>query len=299
MDNMYPHLGKTALKQIELPDDQRILAIKQGSWIPYTRAKQILGRMEELLGYPRIERMPNMLIVGASNNGKTKILRHFEAKHKPDPNPDGEYSIIPVVYIEAPNKPDLGDFYDRILEAIWQPYSIRAKDPEKGRELRKVCRHIQLKVLMIDEIQHINAGSPGKQLEFRNALKSLGNELQISIIGAGVEEAFNTFNTDTQLSNRFEPEFLPKWKLDNEFGDLLASFERQLPLKRASSLRADPAVAQKALWMGEGILGEIHEVLKRAAIQAIKDKTEQITLKTIESIRWTQPSKRKIAPPLS
>lgn len=297
MESRYPHLGKAALKQIELPDDQRILAIKEGPWIPYPRAKQILDRMEELLEYPRIDRMPHMMIIGASNNGKTKILRHFEEKHKPDKNPGGEYSIIPVVLIEAPPKPDLGDFYDRILTAIWQPYSIRAKDPDKAREIKKVCHNIQLKLLMVDEIQHINAGAPGKQLEFRNGLKSLGNELKISIIGAGVEEAFNTFNTDPQLSNRFEPEFLPKWKLDNEFGDLLASFERQLPLKKPSNLRADPALAQKVLWMGEGILGEIHEVLKRAATQAIKEKTEQITLEIIEKIRWTQPSKRKVAPP--
>lgn len=299
MEKLYPHLGKTALTQIELPDAQRIFAIKEGPWIPYPRAKQILERMEELLEYPRIDRMPNMLIVGASNNGKSKILHHFEAKHKPDPNPEGDYSIIPVVYIEAPDKPDLGDFYDRILEAVWQPYSIRAKDPEKGRELKKVCRNIQLKILLVDEIQHINAGAPGKQLVFRNGLKSLGNELKISIICAGVEEAFNTFNTDPQLSNRFEPEFLAKWKLDNEFGDLLASFERQLPLKKPSNLRADPAIAQKILWMGEGILGEIHEVIKRSAAQAIKDKTEQITLKTIESIRWTMPSKRKDTPVLN
>lgn len=296
MENLYPHLGKAALRQVDLPDDQRISAIQEGPWIPYPRVKQILDRMEELLEYPRIDRMPNMLIVGASNNGKTKILRHFEGKHKPDPNPEGEYSIIPVVFIEAPNKPDLGAFYDNILEAIWQPYSIRAKDADKGHEVKKVCRNIQLKILMVDEIQHINAGAPGKQLEFRNGLKSLGNELKISIICAGVEEAFNTFNTDPQLSNRFEPEFLPKWKMDNEYGDVLESFERQIPLKKPSNVR-DPAIAQKILWMGEGILGEIHEVLKRAAILAIKEKTEQITLEVIEKIRWTMPSKRKVAPP--
>jgi hypothetical protein len=293
---LYPHLGKTATKQIDLPDDQRILAIKEGAWIPYPRAKQLLAQMEELFNYPRIVRMPNMLIVGASNNGKTQILRHFEAAHKPDPNLKGEYTIVPVLFVEAPGKPDVGAFYDKILEAVWQPYSIRAKDADKAREVKKVLRNIGLKILMIDEIQHVIAGGPVKQQEFRNELKTIGNELQISIICAGVEEAFNAFNTDTQLSNRFEPEFLPKWKLDNEFGDLLESFERRLPLRKPSNLR-DPAIAQKVLWMGESILGEIHEVLKRSAILAIKEKTEQITLEIIEKIRWTQPSKRKVAPP--
>jgi hypothetical protein len=300
MDNpSYPHLSKAAIKLVDLPDDQRILAIKKGAWIPYPRAQQILAQMEELFDHPRIVRMPNMLIVGPSNNGKTQILRHFEEKHKPDPNKDGDYSIVPVLFVEAPGKPDIGAFYDRILEAVWQPYSIRAKDPEKELEVKKVLRSIQLKVLMIDEIQHLVAGGQAKQREFRNSLKSLGNQLQISIIAAGVNEAFNAFNTDEQLSNRFEPEFLPKWSLNNEYGDLLESFERRIPLRKPSNLRADPAIAQKVLWMSEGILGEIHEVLKRAAILAIKEKTEQITLKIIEKIRWTMPSKRKVAPPPS
>ena len=291
------HLGKAAIQQAELPDDQRILAIKEGTWITYTRARQILEQMEELFNHPRIIRMPNMLIVGASNNGKTQILHHFEEKHKPDPNPNGDYSIVPVLFVEAPGKPDIGAFYDKILEAVWQPYSIRAKDSDKEREVKKVLRSIHLKVLMIDEIHHIIAGGQAKQREFRNSLKSLGNELQISVICAGVEEAFNAFNTDSQLSNRFEPAFLPKWNMNDEYGDLLESFERRLPLKKASNLRGDPVLAQKVLWMSEGILGEIHEVLKRAAILAIKDKTEQITLKIIEKIRWTMPSKRRVAPP--
>jgi len=297
MDNpLYPHLGKIALKQVELPDAQRILTIKEGTWISYTRAKQILEHMEELFEHPRIIRMPNMLIVGPSNNGKTQILRHFEQKHKPDPNPDGDYSIVPVLFVESPTKPDVGALYDRILEAVWQPYSIRAKDPEKEQEVKKVLRNIQLKVLLIDEIQNLIAGGQAKQREFRNSLKGLGNQLQISIIAAGVDEAFNAINTDPQLSNRFEPELLPKWTLNNEYGDLLESYERRLPLRNPSNLRSDPVIAQKILWMSEGILGEIHEVLKRAAILAIREKTEQITLKIIEKIRWTIPSKRKVAP---
>lgn len=296
-DSNYSHLSKSASETANQPDEVRIMAIKTGTWITYTRAKQLLAQMEDLFEHPRIIRMPNMLIVGPSNNGKTQILRRFEQNHKPDPNPDGDYSIVPVLFVEAPSKPDIGAFYDKILEAVWQPYSIRAKDSDKEREVKKILRSIQLKVLMIDEIQHIIAGSQTKQREFRNSLKSLGNELQISIICAGVNEAFNAFNTDEQLSNRFEPELLPKWSLNNEYGDLLESFERRLPLKKPSNLRGNSALAQKVLWMSEGILGEIHEVLKRSAILAIKNKSEQITLDTVENIRWTQPSKRKVMPP--
>ncbi|MDD5299324.1 MAG: TniB family NTP-binding protein [Gallionella sp.] len=297
MDSSYPHLGKEALKQIDLPDKDRIYAIQAGTWILYPRAKQILARLEELLAYPRIHRMPNMLIVGASNNGKTNILHHFAEKHPHNPNPEGDYSIIPVLFVQAPKKPDINHFYDLILRAIGQPYAIRARDADKEREVEDVLKNIQLKVLLVDEIQQIMAGGQVKQQEFRNGLKGLGNDLKISIVCAGVEEAFNTFNTDPQLSNRFEPEFLPKWELVDEYGDLLNSFERKLPLKKPSGLRSTVIIAQKVLWMSEGILGEIHEVLKRAAVLAIKKRTEQITIEILEGIKWTMPSKRKVAPP--
>jgi hypothetical protein len=293
--SVYSHLSPAAQKQVLMSDKERIFAIRQGVWIPYPRAKEILSRMEDLFDYPRIDRMPHMLIIGASNNGKTNILRKFESKHKPDSNPDGDYSIIPVLFVQAPKKPDINNFYDRILEAIWQPYSIRASDSEKEREVIKVLRNVQLKVLMVDELQHINAGGQVKRQEFRNGLKILGNELKLSIVGAGVDGVLNSFTTDEQLANRFEPEFLPKWNMNNEYGDLLESFEFNIPLKTPSNLR-DPNVAQKILWLGEGILGEIHEILKRAAIEAIKDKSEQITLKIVEKIRWTAPSKRKSIP---
>lgn len=292
----FPHLNKKGLSLVGLPDDERIFAIREGAWIPYPRAKEILVRLEDMYEYPRIDRMPGMMIVGASNNGKTNILRHFEALHKLVPNLDGDYSIIPVLYVEAPNRPDVGKFYDKIMEAIWQPYSIRAKESEKERVVLKVLQQVQLKVLLIDEIQHIIAGGRVKQQEFRNALKTLANTLKICIVCAGVEEAFNVFTTDSQLSNRFEPEFLPKWQLNNSYGDLLRSFEKRIPLKKPSNLH-ETAMAQKLIWMSEGILGETHEILKRAAVEAIKSGTEQITLEILQNLHWTVPSKRKIAPP--
>ncbi len=32
-ESLYPHLNKTASQTADLPDDQRILAIKTGTWI--------------------------------------------------------------------------------------------------------------------------------------------------------------------------------------------------------------------------------------------------------------------------
>lgn len=292
MDSVFPHLKESTRELLDRTDKERIDAILMGEWIPYTRAKEILAHLEELFEHPRIDRMPNMLLVGASNNGKTQILKRFEGRHPADQNPNGDYSIVPVLRVESPSGPDIGDLYDRIFAELNHPYSPRAPVKEKLPELMNVLAKVQLKVLLFDEIQHLLSGGPVKQQEFRNAIKSLGNMLRVSIVCAGVEEALNAFTTDSQLSNRFEPEYLPKWKWGDEFGILLNSMERMLPLRYPSQLN-EGVMANRIYSMSEGILGEVHEILKRAAKLAINNKTERITLETLDSIRWTLPSKRR------
>jgi len=54
--------------------DERVAKIRGGHWIRYTRAEQIDTRLDELLAIPKTHRMPNLLIVGETNNGKTALV---------------------------------------------------------------------------------------------------------------------------------------------------------------------------------------------------------------------------------
>lgn len=275
----------------------RILHVQQGVWVGYERAKQILARMEELLEHPPIDRMPNMLIVGPSNNGKTQILRRFLARHPVDPNPKGDAAIIPAVMVGAPPTPDIGDLCVRILEAIHAPYKSVATAVERIRTVKKILGQTGTRMLLIDDIQHMLTGGAMKQREFRNAIKDLANELKISIVGAGIDEAHIVFATDPQLSNRFHPEPLPLWRPGTELGRLLDTIERKLPLRLASDLKA-PELMQRIAFMTEGPIGEIYAVVSRAAIHAIRDGSERITLESLDAINWIRPSERKAKPSL-
>lgn len=297
MSNGYPHLGKEAAAVIEAPDSERIHAIQTGTWISYSRAKLILGRMEELLAHPPIPRMPNLMVVGVSNNGKTQILNHFLDKHPPDPNPSGNAAVIPVVYVQAPPTPDIRDLCTRILHEVNAPFKESGSASDRIFAVKKVLGQIGTRMLLIDDIQHMLTGGAVKQREFRNAIKDLGNELRISIVVAGIEDAYTVFATDAQLSNRFEMEALPLWKMDTELGRLLASLEQRLPLRKPSNLKS-PELMQKIYWMSEGPIGEIHGVIKKAAIQAIREKREQITLELLDGLSWKKPSARKSDPTL-
>src|SRR5450631_1979637 len=106
------------------------------------------------------------------------------------------------------------------------------------------------------EIQHVLAGPLLKQRQFLNVIKHLGNELQIPIVAAGTQDAFNAIQTDPQLANRFEPAVLQRWTMGEDYLRLLASFEKLLPLEHRSDL-LEPAMAIKILSLSEGTIGEI------------------------------------------
>lgn len=290
---MMEHLSNNTRLFIEKStDEERIQFTKKHKWIGYSNAQSILKKMDYLLGYPKVSRMPNLLIVGDSNNGKTVILKKFVQKNQPYICEKENKVINPVIYIQAPPEPDEKRFYNAILEKLFAPYKTTEKIEQRQNRVIHLLRELNTKVLIIDEIQHVLAGPTTKQRLFLNVIKYLSNELQIPIICSGTREAFNALQTDSQLSNRFEPKALPRWSNDTELKRLLASFEKILPLKE-ESLLIENNMSMKILSMSDGLIGEISKILELSTILAIETKIEKITPKILDSIEYKSPSQRK------
>lgn len=289
---MHDHLNEASRAALELSEPERIARVRSARWIGYTRAKQILAKLEALLTHPKQHRMPNLLLVGDTNNGKTLLVNRFEKLHPEREHPDGDRLSLPVLSIQAPPTPDEARFYNTILEKLGAPYRSADRIDKKQFQSIRILSKIETKLLIIDEIQHILAGNQNKQRNFLNTIKYLGNELQIPIVGVGTKDAFNAIQTDPQLSNRFEPAILPRWEMGNEYLKLLASFERMMPLRKRSNL-VENNLALKVLSMSEGTIGEIAAVLGKAAVKAIETGSESISSKLLDSLDWTRPSERK------
>jgi len=289
------HLVETLRPVLDLPADDRIQHLRQQPhWIGYTHSKRILEKLEDLFQYPRVDRMPNLLIVGETNNGKTMIASRFQRLHPTADNVNGERHILPVLLIQAPPSPDESRFYGAILDALGVPYKPRGFVEEKQYKVLHMLRTVQLRVLIIDEIHHILAGHIAKQRHFLNVLKYLGNELKIPLVGVGTMDALRAIQTDPQMVNRFEPVALPRWEMNRDFQMLLASFERILPL-REQSLLAEPKMAAKLLALSEGTIGDLFALLVAATVRAIRIGAERIDEDVLAKIDWIAPSARRRA----
>lgn len=278
----YKHIHPNFRHIMQLSDSERIDFIRTARWIGYSRAKEILQQLEDLLTYPKRPRMPNLLIIGESNNGKTTLIRHFYKKHGTTFQDDDLDLNIPIILIESPSSASEKALYIALLESMVAPYRDTSTVEVLYTQTLHLMRTYAVKMLIIDEFHSMFSGTARKQREMMNALKRLCNELQIPIIGVGTENAVNILYTDKQFASRFEVFELPAWELNDEFKRMLASFESILPLQHASNL-SGTELAQAIYYKAKGNLGNVHNLLIRCAVEAIRNGDESITLKRIQA----------------
>lgn len=280
------HLNETTKRFIDSCSEnnslERIRHIQQDLWIGYKDALQVLDKMDEMILHPRNHRMKSMLVIGTTNNGKTAILNRFKEMHRHHIGEDMELNY-PSIFLQMPYNVDERSFLNSILEAMYQPFKYNGRVENTLRSALQSMAALQVKLLVIDEVQHIIGMNYKKQRVFLHMLKYISNHLRLPMVCFGTEEALNVFSSDPQLHNRFRQMVLPQWIANNDFRRLLISFEQVLPLLKPSGLDSKE-LAFQIYQKTNGTIGEISDVLKLSAIEAIKSGTECISKETIEKI---------------
>ena len=271
----YNHVVEKFRYMVERPDEERLDFLNEERWVGYDVAEEILTELKGLLYFPKRLRMPNLLLIGEANNGKTNIINRFYKLHG-SPHDENERLVMPVILAHAPASSNEKDMYIAILESMNMPYQSKNSISALSYQVIHLFKEYEVRMLIIDEFHSMFDGTPRQQRQIMNGLKTLCNQLQMPIVGVGTESAERALLTDPQHRSRFGVTKLPLWKLDKNFQKLLFRIEGVLPLKNPSNLK-QPQLASLVHSISNGNLGNVHRLLAVCAKDAIISGTEQIT----------------------
>lgn len=284
------HLHPAAQEIARLPDAERLRYIRADRWIGYPRATATLERLETLLAWPSKQRMPNLLLIGPTNNGKSMIVEKFRRTHPPISHPDREE--IPVLAVQMPSDPSVIRFYTALLAGLGAPLRARYRLADVEQLALRLLRSAGVRMLVIDELHNILGGRGDRRREFLNLLRFLGNELRIPLVGVGTWDAYLAIRADDQLENRFAPLTLPRWEADADACSLLASFAASFPLRGPSPITSAEMTGY-LLTRSEGTIGELAHLLTDAAVAAIESGEEAINQRTLLLAPYAGPTERR------
>ena len=280
------NLTNEAFEYLSKSDEERIVYCKKDHWIGYGSAVKLIEILEDKFLDPPQMRHEGLLIYGDSNNGKTAILKRMYDLHKTKLDyvtKDGEAIYeIPIIYFQAPTIPDESRLYSLILDELCVPQKRTDTVVVKANLAKHYLNKLGTRMILIDEIHSALRGNLNKQRTFIDDLKQLSNSLSLTIILAGTREAYSALSIGAETGSRFPALELPRWTNDRKFKSFVATYERCLPLKEASNMADNAELINTLFYQSEGLIGKTVNLLKKAAIKAIKSKREYITVDDIE-----------------
>jgi Bacterial TniB protein len=187
----------------------------------------------------------------------------------------------PVLAVEMTSRPGERRFYAELLTLLGAPQRPRADIAQMEQTALRIMEAIGVRVLVIDEVHNILAGTYREQRIVLNTLRFLSNRLQISLVCFGVNEAREAISGDVQLARRFEQFTLNRWAANEQFETLVASILRNTPLHRPSVLT--PKSLRRMLQITEGVTANIFHMVNSLAVDAVESGREHITDEAVES----------------
>ena len=270
-DHLLPQYREFAL----LPDGERIEWLRRDRWISLPQAEMALSRLEDLLTYPRRGRMPCLLLFGPTGMGKSEILNRFAQLNSSSYDKRAGITNMPVVLVQMPPTPGEADFYAELLMAMHYAQYENLRVQTLRSLARRTLSEYGARILILDEIDKMLAGTGREQRLFLNAVRFLTNDLMIPIVCAGTEDARIAVLTDPNLADRFGAIELTPWRNDMALRQLMVSFAGLLPLRKPSALD-NAAVRQRVLALTQGVTGRIFRLMEVVAIAAIRKGREMI-----------------------
>ncbi|MBT9313804.1 TniB family NTP-binding protein [Leptothoe kymatousa] len=214
-------------------------------------------------------------VVGESRTGKSIACEAYFYRNKPQQE-TGKKPIVPVVYIQPPQKCGSKELFKEIIEFLKYRATKGTVSDFRGRTM-EVLKGCEVEILIIDEADRLK---PETFADVRDFYDKLG----ISVVLVGTDRLDAVIKRDEQVYNRF--------RACHRFGKLSGTdFVKTVKIWEQSVLKLPVAsnltskTMQKILLEAtEGYIGRLDEVLREAAIRALTQGMKKIEKSVLQEV---------------
>lgn len=167
------------------------------------------------------------------------------------------------------------DLHRELLASLKAPALAGGTLAREQDICRSLLRTVGARMIVLDEVNSMLAGTYRQKRIFLNALRFLANDLPL--VCAGTDLARQALLSDAQLAERFEALHLKPWKNDRAIAALSKSLTRILPSRAPSDLESD-TVRERIHTLTSAVTVRIFRLIETAAEEAVRSGRERLDL---------------------
>lgn len=275
------HLEPEVVPLLALSEVERVRAMSRDFFVKYPSVMRAFERVDFMVNSEVSERAEGLLVYGDSGQGKSSIAMAMIRRYASRPATESTAAKMPPIYIDLTLVKDSNEIFSRLLERIGHPVNRRLVAEKRRTAFIEALRVSDIDLIIIDEIQDLLGATDTQKNNCLQAIRYIMNHGKRPAVLMGNGLAKETLNKDRHLAARYDTLQLPAWKPGPELARLLDAIMRMYPLRRPSDVTS--AAAMKFLVsLTKGNLRDMRRCLTRAAMLAVEDGSECITISTLK-----------------
>lgn len=206
------------------------LQLFRSIFIPYPKHVAIHARFDYLQKLGRSLRgtpQKGLRVLAPSGSGKTKVAKSYIRMVMAAE--DHASDRVPVLYIQLEKAATARKLYIALLDKLGDPKPEKGTEQALKRRLLDYLQRLNVELLIIDEVQHLNYRVNAKN-DVTDALKVFLDSGVVPIVFLGTEAASGMFRRNLQLGSRLLPpcDLVPLKSQDAEDRRVFAIFVERL-----------------------------------------------------------------------